>query len=50
MTKFNYETHGDIPIVDQEYIQTVASVSDISELDITDINNFLNMMEEITND
>ena len=31
MTKFNYETHGDIPIVDQEYIQTVASVSDIQK-------------------
>jgi len=43
--KYKYEDHRDISTEMQDYLLSVADVSNIYELDIEEINDYLNEME-----
>jgi chloramphenicol O-acetyltransferase len=45
-----YETHADIDDVTASYILTVSDKKSIYELDIEDINNYLEFVDESIND
>jgi|TARA_Y100000401_G_scaffold110341_1_gene107483 hypothetical protein len=48
--EFNYESHSEIPDILKDYVQTVAQVSNVQELDIQDVNSLLNLVEGETNE
>ncbi len=43
---YNYKTHEEIPSYMRDYILGIADCISIEQLDINDINNFLNGYEE----
>mgnify|MGYP003113045462 FL=1 len=43
---YNYKTHEEIPSYMRDYILGIADCISIEQLDIDDINNFLNGYEE----
>tara|TARA_R100000687_G_C6351708_1_gene119136 strand:- start:407 stop:562 length:156 start_codon:yes stop_codon:yes gene_type:complete len=43
---FNYKTYEEIPPTIVQYIHTVADITNIVEVSLTEINDFLNMQEE----
>ena len=43
---FNYKNVKDLPLTLYDYIITVSGVEDIGDLDMEDINEFLNEQEE----
>jgi len=45
-----YETHADIDDVTASYVLTVSDKKSIYELDIEDINNYLEFVDESIND
>lgn len=45
MDKYNYKTHDEIPGHIQVYIMSIADVSDVAELDLDHINDFMNCLE-----
>ncbi len=47
---FNYKNVKDLPLTLYDYIITVSGVEDIGDLDMEDINEFLNEQEEWYNE
>lgn len=47
---FNYRNIKDLPLNVYDYIMTVSGADEIGDLDIEDINTFLNDQEEWYND
>ena len=45
-SRYKYKEHGDISPDMQDYLLSVADVSNIYELDIEEINDYLNQMEQ----
>jgi len=45
-SRYKYKEHRDIPFEMQDYLLSVADVSNIYELDIQEINDYLNEMEQ----
>ena len=47
---FNYRNTKDLPLNVYDYIMTVSGAEDVDDIDIKDINDFLNNQEEWYND
>ena len=45
MKRYNYKDHDEVPAHIQVYVMSVADVSDIAELDLEHINDFMNSLE-----
>ena len=45
-SRYKYNNHREIDLEMQDYLLSVADVSNIYELDIEEINDYLNQMEE----
>jgi hypothetical protein len=45
-SRYKYKEHGDISPDMQDYLLSVADVSNIYELDVEEINDYLNEMEQ----
>ena len=45
MKRYDYIDHDEVPAHIQVYVMSVADVSDIAELDLEHINDFMNSLE-----
>lgn len=45
-----YKSYGEIPVGTVEYLLSVADVKDITDIPLTDINSFLEMLDQTANE